>query len=117
MSQLVNVVKAMIALRNPNHAMAVADKLAVKYPEILLELAGELGIIQVGLRIDKSLNFPQEFLPTDFYAELRAIALDDSGRWKSPKIDAIRHLRTETKCGLKEAKDFVEYYFPTSQCG
>ena len=34
--------------------------------------------------------------------------LKPSGEYYSHKIDAIKHVRTVTMCGLKEAKDYVE---------
>jgi hypothetical protein len=112
MNQLANMAAAMIALRDPVLCDSVLDVLATKHPELLLEIAGELGIVKTGIRI-KSLNFPLDYISADIFENCRKIALAaPTTGWNSPKIDAIKYIRTETKCGLKEAKDFVEFYFP-----
>jgi Ribosomal protein L7/L12 C-terminal domain len=112
MNQLANMAAAMIALRDdPVLCDKVLDVLATKHPELLLDIAGELGIVKIGIRI-KSLNFPLDYISSDIFEACRKLALAAPHGWNSPKIEAIKFIRAETKCGLKEAKDFVEFYFP-----
>ena len=123
MNQLAELAQIMIALRDPAKAAALVDALAVNNPEVMLELAGKIDLVKVAKRVDPSLSFPMEFISeevfkkTEWYANGYGPIDPSRGGHFNPKIEAIKYIRSETGAGLKEAKDFVEFYFPLALSG
>ena len=113
-SDLSKLATVMIAAQNPSVMERLFENIAVAHPEILLEAASAVGLISERVLVPSILSFPKQFIDKADFDEIAAVANGNPRTNTSPKIEAIKLCRAKTGAGLKEAKDFVEHFFPGS---
>ncbi len=107
LNPLANLAAVLIACNNdPNVLRRVFERIAVSNPEVLIEAGSFEGLVTETVRVSDAFQFNVRFIDAKVFeaAEIHAKA--------GMKVEAIKTIRAGTGSGLKEAKDFVEHYWP-----
>lgn len=107
LNPLVNLAAILIACnKDPNVLRRVFERIAVTNPEVLVDAGSLEGLVNETVRVSDVFQFNVKFIDSKVFkaAEVQAKA--------GMKVEAIKTIRAGTGSGLKEAKDFVEYYWP-----